>query len=135
MVSAAVIDLASFPSGALVLRLQISLNRSAPAFPRSDCERRRDLTPEQRKLLATVREEHPSASVPVILQRLVAEGRLDKGRHVREQCVTLLQERGFLRSDVCVRIFSCRLRARNRMIARSSSLSDAAPAFAHARET
>jgi hypothetical protein len=29
-------------------------------------------------LLAAIREEHPSASVPVILRTLVAEGRLDK---------------------------------------------------------
>lgn len=35
--------------------------------PRSDRGRCRDLTAEQRKLLAAIREEHPSASVPVIL--------------------------------------------------------------------
>jgi hypothetical protein len=46
---------------------------------RSDRGRCRDLTPEQRKLLAAIREEHPSASVPVILRTLVAEGRLEKG--------------------------------------------------------
>ncbi len=46
--------------------------------PRSDRGRCRDLTAEQRKLLAAIREEHPSASVPVILRTLVAEGRLDK---------------------------------------------------------
>src|SRR5450432_2426954 len=46
--------------------------------PRSDRGRCRDLTAEQRKLLAAIRAEHPSASVPVILRTLVAEGRLDK---------------------------------------------------------
>lgn len=46
---------------------------------RSDRGRCRDLTPGQRKLLVAIREEHPSASVPVILRTLVAEGRLDKG--------------------------------------------------------
>lgn len=44
--------------------------------PRSDRGRCRDLTLEQRKLLTAIREEHPSASVPVILRTLVAEGRL-----------------------------------------------------------
>ena len=33
---------------------------------RSDRGRCRDLTAEQRKLLATIREEHPSASVPAV---------------------------------------------------------------------
>ena len=42
--------------------------------PRSDRGPCRELTPQQRELLAAIREEHPSASVPVILRTLVAEG-------------------------------------------------------------
>jgi putative transposase len=46
--------------------------------PSSDRGRCRDLTAEQRKLLLGIREEHPQASVPVILRTLVAEGRLEQ---------------------------------------------------------
>ncbi len=44
--------------------------------PRSDRGRARELTPEQRQLLCDIRREHPSASVPLILRTLVADGRL-----------------------------------------------------------
>jgi putative transposase len=44
--------------------------------PRSDRGRGRDLTPEQRTLLLDIRREHPTASVPLILRTLVADGRL-----------------------------------------------------------
>jgi putative transposase len=44
--------------------------------PRSDRGRCQELTDEQRRLLLDIREEHPAASVPVILRTLVAEGRL-----------------------------------------------------------
>ena len=47
--------------------------------PRSDRGRARDLTPEQRQLLLDIRREHPTASVPLILRTLVADGRLAKG--------------------------------------------------------
>jgi putative transposase len=46
---------------------------------RSDRGHARELTDEQRKLLLDIRAEHRSASVPLILRTLVAEGRLDKG--------------------------------------------------------
>jgi putative transposase len=46
--------------------------------PRKDRGRARELTGEQRELLLAIRKEHPSASVPLILQTLVAEGRLAK---------------------------------------------------------
>lgn len=62
--------------------------------PRSDRGRCRDLTPEQRKLLATVREEHPSASVPVILRTLVAEGRLGKDAISASSVRRFYQEQG-----------------------------------------
>jgi len=42
--------------------------------PRSD--RGRELTPAQRELLLESRREHPTASVPLILRTLVADGRL-----------------------------------------------------------
>jgi transposase InsO family protein len=45
---------------------------------RKDRGRGRELSAEQRTLLLAIREEHPSASVPLILETLVAEGRLDK---------------------------------------------------------
>ena len=47
--------------------------------PRSDRGRARELTPEQRELLLDIRREHPTASVPLILRTLVADGRLAEG--------------------------------------------------------
>lgn len=46
--------------------------------PRSDRGRCRELTPEQRELLAAIRTDHPTASARLIIRTLVAEGRLDK---------------------------------------------------------
>ena len=45
---------------------------------RSDSGRARELTAEQRALLLDIRREHPTASVPLILRTLVADGRLAK---------------------------------------------------------
>lgn len=47
--------------------------------PRSDRGVARALTPEQQELVCEVRREHPSASAELILDTLVAEGRLDAG--------------------------------------------------------
>lgn len=47
--------------------------------PRSDRGRARELTPEQRDLLLEIRREHPTASVPLIMRTLVADGRLAAG--------------------------------------------------------
>ena len=47
--------------------------------PRSDRGHALELTPEQRQLLRDIREEHRSASVPLILRTLVADGRLSAG--------------------------------------------------------
>ncbi len=47
--------------------------------PRSDRGHAQELTPEQRQLLLDIRKEHRSASVPVILRTLVADGRLAAG--------------------------------------------------------
>jgi transposase InsO family protein len=44
--------------------------------PRSDRGRARELTAEQRELLLAIRREHPTASVPLILRTLMADGRL-----------------------------------------------------------
>jgi putative transposase len=46
--------------------------------PRSDRGRARELTEPQRQLLLDIRKENPSASVPLILETLVADGRLEK---------------------------------------------------------
>ena len=46
---------------------------------RSDRGRGRALTPELRALLLDIRREHPTASAPVILRTLVADGRLQAG--------------------------------------------------------
>ena len=46
---------------------------------RKDKGRARVLSPELRKLLVDIRFEHPSASVPLILATLTAEGKLAKG--------------------------------------------------------
>ena len=45
--------------------------------PRGDRGRGRALPPAQRDLLLQIRREHPSASVPLILRTLVADGRLE----------------------------------------------------------
>jgi len=75
--------------------------------PRSDRGRCRDLSPEQRELLSAIREEHPSASVPVILRTLVAEGRLDKGAISASSVRRFYQEQGLdrvsLRQGQCGR--------------------------------
>ena len=46
---------------------------------RADRGYAQNLSKQMRKLLLTIRREHPSASVPLILRTLVAEGRLSKG--------------------------------------------------------
>jgi transposase InsO family protein len=62
--------------------------------PRSDRGRCRDLTDAQKKLLLGIREEHPSASVPVILRTLVTEGRLDRGAISASTVRRFFQEQG-----------------------------------------
>jgi putative transposase len=62
--------------------------------PRSDRGRCRELTEAQRTLLASIREEHPSASVPVILRTLVAEGRLEASAISASSVRRFYQERG-----------------------------------------
>jgi transposase InsO family protein len=47
--------------------------------PRSDRGHAQELTPEQRQLILDIRKEHRSASVPLILRTLVADGRLGEG--------------------------------------------------------
>lgn len=47
--------------------------------PRSDRGHAKELTAEQRELLLDIRREHRSASVPVILRTLVADGRMEAG--------------------------------------------------------
>lgn len=47
--------------------------------PRSDRGHGQELTPELRQLLLDIRREHRSASVPLILRTLVADGRLAQG--------------------------------------------------------
>jgi transposase InsO family protein len=46
--------------------------------PRKDKGRARDLTDEQKELLVAIREEHPHASVSLIVDTLVADGRLER---------------------------------------------------------
>lgn len=59
---------------------------------RSDRGIARKLDPEQTQLLVDIRREHPSASVGLILQTLVNEGRLDEGA-VNEETVRRLYRR------------------------------------------
>ena len=56
---------------------------------RKDKGRARDLTDEQRALLLDIRREHRSASVPLILRTLVAEGRID-GEEISQPTVRRL---------------------------------------------
>jgi len=63
-------------------------------LPRSDRGRARELTAEQRKLLCDIRREHPSASVPLILRTLVADGRLERGAVSAATVARLFREQG-----------------------------------------
>ena len=65
--------------------------------PRSDRGRARELTAEQRALLLDIRREHPTASVPVILRTLVADGRLAKGAVSATTVQRLYREAGLTR--------------------------------------
>jgi putative transposase len=47
--------------------------------PRKDKGRARELTDEQKALVLGIREEHPHASVTLIVDTLVADGRLERG--------------------------------------------------------
>lgn len=64
---------------------------------RSDRGRCRDLTAAQRDLLLDIRREHPSATVPVILRTLVADGRLAKGAVSASTIARLYREAGLPR--------------------------------------
>jgi hypothetical protein len=46
--------------------------------PRSDRGRAKSLSPKMKDLLLDIRREYPSASVPLILQTLITDGRLDE---------------------------------------------------------
>ena len=65
--------------------------------PRSDRGRARELTPEQRALLLDIRREFPTASVPLILRTLVADGRLDRGAVSPTTVQRLFREAGLTR--------------------------------------
>lgn len=65
--------------------------------PRSDRGRARELTIEQRALLLDIRREHPTASVPVIMRTLVADGRLGKGAVSSTTVQRLYREAGLTR--------------------------------------
>lgn len=65
--------------------------------PRSDRGRARDLTAEQRQLLLEIRREHPTASVPLILRTLVADGRLARGAVSATTVQRLYREAGLTR--------------------------------------
>ena len=68
--------------------------------PRSDRGRCQELTDEQRQLLLDIREEHPAASVPVILRTLVAEGRLEPDAISASSVRRFYQEQGLDRVAV-----------------------------------
>lgn len=65
--------------------------------PRSDRGRARELTPEQRALLLDIRREHPTASVPLILRTLVADGRLAQAAVSSTTVQRLFREAGLTR--------------------------------------
>jgi transposase InsO family protein len=67
--------------------------------PRSDRGRARELLPEQRKLLCDIRREHPSASAPLILRTLVADGRLAAGAISAATVARLFREQGLDRTS------------------------------------
>jgi putative transposase len=61
---------------------------------RSDRGRGRGLTPELRQLLLDIRREHRSASVPLILRTLAADGRVEKGSVSPQTLRRLFRENG-----------------------------------------
>jgi putative transposase len=63
-------------------------------IPRQDRGHARELTPEQRALLLDIRREYPSASVPLILRTLHADGRLEKGAVSASTIRRLFRENG-----------------------------------------
>lgn len=65
--------------------------------PRSDRGRARELSPEQRTLLLEIRREHPTASVPLIIRTLVADGRLAKAAVSSTTVQRLYREAGLTR--------------------------------------
>jgi putative transposase len=65
--------------------------------PRSDRGRARELTAEQRTLLLEIRREHPTASVPLIIRTLVADGRLGKAAVSSTTVQRLYREAGLTR--------------------------------------
>lgn len=65
--------------------------------PRSDRGRARELTEAQRALLLDIRREYPTASVPLILRTLVADGRLPKGAVSETTIVRLYRDAGLPR--------------------------------------
>ncbi|HEX5853747.1 MAG TPA: DDE-type integrase/transposase/recombinase [Solirubrobacteraceae bacterium] len=62
--------------------------------PRSDRGRAHGLTAEQRELLLDIRREHPSASVPLVLRTLCADGRLGKSDVSPQTVRRLYREHG-----------------------------------------
>ena len=68
--------------------------------PRSDRGRGRELSPEQRALLLDIRREHPSASVPLILRTLIADGRLARGAISAATVRRLFRDEGLDRAAV-----------------------------------
>ena len=65
--------------------------------PRSDRGRARELTVEQRELLLDIRREHSTASVPLIIRTLVADGRLTKDAVSATTVQRLYREAGLTR--------------------------------------
>lgn len=61
---------------------------------RADRGRGRELSEEQRELLCAIRQEHPSASVPLILHILTAEGRIAKDAVSETTVRRLFTEKG-----------------------------------------
>jgi transposase InsO family protein len=67
--------------------------------PRSDRGRARALTDEQRELLLDVRREHPTASAPLIVRTLVADGRLPRGAVSVSTVTRLYRDAGLERGE------------------------------------
>jgi transposase InsO family protein len=67
---------------------------------RADRGRGRELSEEQRALLCSIRKEHPSASVPLIVRTLTAEGRLDEGAVSETTVRRLFAEKGLDRASL-----------------------------------
>jgi transposase InsO family protein len=71
-------------------------------MPRSDRGHGRALSRQQRELLLAIRQEHPDASVPLIMRTLIEDGRLDEGLVAESTIRRLYRDYGLDRKTLAI---------------------------------